>query len=183
MLKALQTLWPDTIVQRCRFHAWLNVKAKLTLHPETIAGRQLLGLTRDLLQCRSRRQARRWKHQLKHWYRKHGGYIGQRTTTTNPKPGQRKWHYTHARLRSAYRQLHTIQEDLLRASYRASPGLPRNTNYVEGGINSQLRTKLKDHRGMSWKHQMKLTEQYLYSRTEAAETKPFWGQKPPRKTR
>lgn len=33
MLKALQTIWPDTIVQRCRFHAWLNVKTSHLLSP------------------------------------------------------------------------------------------------------------------------------------------------------
>jgi len=53
----LKAVWPDTIVQRCRFHAWLNVKAKLTLHPETEAGQQLLGLTRDLLHVHAKRQA------------------------------------------------------------------------------------------------------------------------------
>jgi hypothetical protein len=43
---------------------------------------------------------------------------------------------------------------------------------MEGGINSQLRTKLKLHRGMSEEHQRRLVEWYLYGRTEGA--------KPPR---
>jgi len=182
MLHALKALWPDTIVQRCRFHTWLNVKAKLTLHPETIAGQQLLSLTRDLLHVHTKRQARRWKCQLKQWYRKHGDYIAEKTVTSNPGARQRHWRYTHARLRSAYRQLNTIQDGLLRSSYRPHPSLPRTINHVEGGINSQLRTLLKNHRGMSNEHQMKLVERYLYSRTEAAETKSISGQKAPRKT-
>ncbi len=41
-----------------------------------------------------------------------------------------------------------------------------------GGINSQLRTKLKLHRGMNEEHQRRLVEWYLYSRTN--------NQKPPR---
>jgi hypothetical protein len=172
MLKALRTIWPTTVVQRCRFHTWLNVKAKLTLHPETVAGMQLLELTRVLLHVHTRRQARCWKWQLKHWHRKHGGYIAEQTVTSNPGARQRRWRYTHARLRSAYRQLHTIQADLLRSSYRPNSSLPRTTNHVEGGINSQLRAKLKQHRGMTHEHQMKLVEQYLYSRTEAASAAP-----------
>lgn len=169
MLKALQTIWPNTIVQRCRFHAWLNVKTKLTLHPETDAGQQLLDLTLDLLHVRTKRQGRHWKRRLKQWYHKHGVYIAERTVTSDPTARQRRWRYTHSRLRSAYRQLHTIQDDLLRSSYRPNPSLSRTTNHVEGGINSQLRTKLKLHRGMTYEHQMKLVEQYLYGRTEAAE--------------
>ncbi len=172
MLKAIQTVWPTTIVQRCRFHAWLNVKTKLTLHPETAAGQQLLSLTRDLLHVHTKRQARRWKRSLKQWYRNHGDYVAEKTVTSDPGARQRRWRYTHARLRSAYRQLHTIQDDLLRSSYRPDPHLPRTTNHVEGGVNSQLRTKLKLHRGMTYEHQMKLVEQYLYSRTEAADAAP-----------
>jgi len=182
MLHALNTLWSGTVIQRCRFHAWLNVKTKLTLHPESEAGQQLLAITRDLLQVHRKREARIWKEKLKRWYRKHHSYINQRTINPKPKFGQRKWRYTHYRTRSAYRQLYKLRDDLLRSSYRPNPQLPRNTNYLEGGINSQIRTLLKNHRGMSNEHQMKLTEQYLYSRTEAAGTQPISRQKAPRKT-
>lgn len=182
MLLALNTLWPETIVQRCRFHVWLNVKAKLTLHPESVAGQQLLTLTLELLHVHSKREARIWKSKLRRWYRKHHDYVNHRTVNPKPAKGQRKWRYTHDRVHSAYRQVYKLRDDLLRSSYRPSPSLPRNTNRLEGGINSQLRTKLKDHRGMSYEHQMKLVEQYLYSRTEAAQTQPISGQKAPRKT-
>jgi hypothetical protein len=74
LLRAIAICWPRTIVQRCRFHAWLNVKTKLTLHPESRAGQDLLELTRALLYVRTRRQARRWKRWLKSWsYRQKRG--------------------------------------------------------------------------------------------------------------
>jgi hypothetical protein len=172
LLKAIAICWPDTVVQRCRFHAWLNVKTKLTLHPESRAGQQLLELTRNLLHVRTKRQARRWKRQLKSWYRKHREYVNERTVKHHPKPGERHWRYTHERLRSAYRQLIRITDDLLRSSYHPSLYLPSTTNHVEGGINSQIRTKIKQHRGMTDKHQMVLVNWYLYTRAE--------GQKAPR---
>lgn len=173
LLKALAICWPDTIVQRCRFHAWLNIKTKLTLQPESRAGQELLTLTRDLLHAQTRRQARHWKRQLKHWYKKHQTFVNARTVKAEPKPRQRSWRYTHERLRSAYRQLHKITDDLLRSSYRPHPELCATTNHVEGGINSQIRTKLKLHRGMPAAHQMRLVDWYLYGRVEGA--------KPPRK--
>ena len=172
LLKAISICWPETIVQRCRFHAWLNVKAKLTLHPESQSGQELLELTRNLLHVRTRRQARRWKRRLKNWHKKYKEYVNERTVKHAPKPRERSWRYTHERLRSAHRQLTRITDDLLRSSYRPSPVLPSTTNHVEGGINSQIRTKLKQHRGMKNEHQMVLVDWYLYGRTE--------GQKAPR---
>ena len=172
LLKAISICWPQTTIQRCRFHAWLNVKKKLTLNPESRTGKELLKLARDLQQIRTRKQARRWKHRLKNWYKKHQKYINERTIKSHPKPKERPWNYTHERTRSAYRQLHKVADDLLRSSYRRSPQLPATTNHVEGGINSQIRARIKLHRGMPDEHQKILVNWYLYTRTE--------GQKPTR---
>lgn len=173
LLKALVGCWPDSIVQRCRFHAWLNIKTKLTLNPESRAGQKLLKLARDLLHIRTRKEVRRWKRRLKQWYRKHQKYINERTIKHDHKPMKRSWRYTHERLRSSYRQLSKITDDLLRSSYRPNTKLPSTTNHIEGGINSQIRTKIKAHRGMPSAHQMRLVDWYLYTRIE--------GKKPPRK--
>lgn len=166
LLKALAICWPKAVIQRCRFHVWFNVKTKLTLRPESLAAQELLQLTRDILHVQTRRQAKRWKRQLKYWYRKHHNYVNERTIKQDPKPPERSWRYTHERLRSAYRQLHKQTDDLLRSSYRPNPELRSTTNHIEGGINSQIRTKLKAHRGMPAIHQMRLVDWYLYSRTE-----------------
>jgi len=182
MLLAIKTLWPNTTVQRCRFHVLLNVRTKLTRHPGSPAGQALLLLAQDLLSIRRKREARIWKARLRRWYRKHHTYIEHQTVTSNPRARQRRWHYTHGRVRSAYRQLYKLRDDVLRSSYRPSPDLPPTSNHLEAGINSQLRRWLGYHRGLPYEHQMKLVEQYLYSRSEAAQTQPQSGQKPPRKT-
>lgn len=173
LLKALALCWPATTVQRCRFHAWLNIRQKLTLDPTSKAGRELLKLARTLLHVRTRRHARRWKRQLRHWRRKHDAFVRERTVKPDPLPRQRPWRYTHERLRSAYRQLDHLSDDLLRSSYRPSPSLPSTTNHVEGGINSQLRTLLKHHRGMTDEHQRVLVNWYLYGRSEEAKPPRF----------
>lgn len=173
MLKALDICWPATVVQRCRFHVWLNTKSKLTLRPNSQAGQELLALSRQLLHVRTRRQARRWRRSLKYWHRKHACYVTERTVKDDPKPRERVWRYTHARLRSAYYQLNKHAEDLLRSSYRPHPELPSTTNHLEGGINSPIRSKLKLHRGMTSEHQMVLVDWYLYGRTEGAKPPRF----------
>lgn len=176
ILLAIARCWPSTRVQRCHFHVWQNIRSKLTLFPQTEASQHLLLLTKILLKgIQTNEDAERWQGKLQAWEKLHGDFIRERTTTPNSKPGQRTWRYTHERVRSAYRQLAKLLRDdqlftYLQETLLATTDhpIPRTTNYVEGGINSQLRTKLKLHRGMSEEHQRRLVEWYLYSRTEGA---------------
>lgn len=168
ILKAVRTAWPNTTVQRCLFHVWLNTKTNLTLRPKTEAGRDLLALVRALWRVRTRRQMRRWKRAFRRWQKRYADFANERTYHTDPSPGTRKWWYTHGRLRSVYRQLaHLTDTGQLFAYVRyAHVELPRTTNHIEGGINSQIRTLLKQHRGLTQSHQQRLVDWYLYSRTE-----------------
>jgi hypothetical protein len=177
ILLAIARCWPQARIQRCTFHVWQNIRVKLTLHPQTKAGCELLQLTRDLWQAKTLPQAEHWEQRLRVWYAQYGDFIRERTYKSETEPGRRRWWYTHRNLRSAYKQLNKLLRDKQLFTHLetnlTTTTIPRTTNYVEGGINSQLRTKLKLHRGMSQEHQRRLVDWYLYSRTEGA--------KPPRK--
>ncbi len=177
VLLAIVRCWPKTRIQRCVFHVWQNIRVKLTLHPQTIAGQELLQLTRDLWQVKTSQQSLEWQQRLQAWQEQYGSFIRERTYFASPTSGHRRWWYTHRGLRSAYKQLEKLVQTNQLFTYLdtalTTEPIPRTTNYVEGGINSQLRTKLKLHRGMSEEHQRRLVEWYLYSRTEEP--------KPPRK--
>jgi len=172
VLLAIARVWPNARIQRCIFHVWQNIRTKLSLHPKTEAGQELLGLTKVLLKgIATKEGAALWRAQLAAWEKRYGSLIRERTNVINPRPGQHKWWYTHGRLRSAYKQLDKLLRDnqlftYLETDLTPEP-IPRTTNYVEGGINSQLRTKLKLHRGMNEEHQRRLVEWYLHGRTEA----------------
>jgi hypothetical protein len=176
ILLAIARCWPEARIQRCIFHVWQNIRVKLTLHPLTEAGRELLQLTRDLWKVHNLEQAANWQQHLEAWHERHSNFIRERTNKDTSEPGKRRWWYTHGRLRSAYYQLAKLLRDdqlFTHLKLLTDAPIPRTTNYVEGGINSQLRTKLKLHRGMNEEHQRRLVEWYLYSRTEDP--------KPPRK--
>lgn len=174
ILLSISRNWPATRVQRCHFHVWQNVRSKITLFPQSEAGRHLLLLAKMLLKgLHTKDEAERWQAELVDWEELYGDFIREQTVNPNPRPGQRKWRYTHERLRSAYRQLAKLVKDDQLFAYldeqllqQTKQLVPRTTNHVEGGINSQLRTKLKLHRGMSEAHQRRLVDWYLYSRTE-----------------
>ncbi len=178
VLLSIVRCWPSTKVQRCHFHVWQNIRSKLTLHPQTTAGLSLLLLTKKLLRgIFTTKEAQVWQSLLAAWEQKFGDFIKERTYSNSLGQRRRKWRYTHERLRSAYRQLAKLLKEkqlftyldsqLLQRIQIIAPSqvIPRTTNYVEGGINSQLRTKLKLHRGMSEDHQRRLVDWYLYSRT------------------
>ena len=175
ILLSIARNWNGTRIQRCHFHVWQNIRSKLTLNPQTEAGHHLLLITKVLLKgLYTREEVEKWQDKLNTWEELYGDFIRERTINPNPRPGQRKWRYTHERVRSAYRQLTKLLKDDQLFTYLDEQVLqntnqqpiPRTTNYVEGGINSQLRTKLKLHRGMSEEHQRRLVEWYLYTRTE-----------------
>ena len=178
ILLAIGRVWPKARIQRCHFHVWQNVRTKLSLHPTTLAGQQLLTLTKQLLRgINTQEEAAIWIKSLYGWEERWHGLLRERTLRENPPPHKRQWWYTHGKLRSAYYQLHKLVESnqlfvYLEADLTDQP-IPRFTNHVEGGINSQIRTKLKLHRGLNQTHLQRLVDWYLSSRTET--------KKPPRK--
>lgn len=169
ILLAIARCWATAKIQRCLFHVWQNVRAKLTLHPQTTAGQELLQLTRDLWLVQTQDHALAWQQRVQTWEQHYSTFIQERTYYEQPISHRRRWWYTHRGIRSAFTQLKKlVQADqlfvYLDRTLTDEP-IPRTTNHVEGGINSQLRTKLKLHRGLNQLHQQRLVDWYLYSRT------------------
>lgn len=58
--KAVRETWPRTMVQRCTFHAFSQVKCYTTTRPKLQAGRELYLIARDLMGVETLRQAELW---------------------------------------------------------------------------------------------------------------------------
>ena len=175
ILKAISACWPETRIQRCHFHVWMNVRSKLTLHPKTPAGAELLLLARILLRgIDTLAQRDQWIQQLYAFGERYDKIIKERTYGPINPFGCRRWWYTHRNLRSAYRQLIKLVKDEQLFTYlevvvtdtdtgKPVP-IPRTTNHVEGGINSRLRDLMKLHRGLPVERQIRLVDWYLHTR-------------------
>lgn len=167
---ALRGTWPDTLVQRCLFHVWMNLKTHLTLKPRTPAGQSLLQLGRRLLSINTTDEATRWLQLVNEWWVAYGHLTTERTYAkrrlTNglwDSPTGRQWWYTHERLRRAYRLLaDLIKKDHL-FTYLVT-GCPKTTSRLEGGINHPIKNILRLHRGMTATHQMRAAEWVLIER-------------------
>lgn len=180
MLLSIARCWPTTRVQRCLFHIWQNIRSKLTLNPQTEAGVDLLAHYRQIWDMTTHYLACQWEEVFYEIYSYHQKFLDERTYAQVSIAGRRSWWYTHRDTRAAYRQLDKLlkskqlfthlEPELLVA---ISKPIPRTTNHMEGGTNSTLKGQLYIHRGMPSNHQQRLTEWYLYSKTE--------DRKPPRK--
>lgn len=163
--KALKRVWPKAKLQRCTFHAFLQVKRYTTDRPKTIAGIEIYMIAKDLLMIKDMEQAGHWVTRLINWRIKHKTFLSEMT-----RDEKGKLRPMHERLLKAERSLARLvrQNTLftyLDESLSYGEELPSTNNRIEGGINAQLRTMLRNHRGMSIERRIKAVFWWCYFHT------------------
>ena len=160
--KALRRVWPNTKHQRCLFHVACQVKRYVTAHPNTTAGYELYRLSRDLLDIHTMEEAERWNDRFCRWLGKYQQFLSEMTADEN---GNKR--PTHERLVKAEKSierlirnhtLFTYLDEQLCSEFKA----PSTNNYLEGGVNAQLRTMLREHRGLSVERRIKAVFWWCY---------------------
>ena len=160
--KALKRVWRKAKLQRCTFHAFLQVKRYTTDSPKTIAGIEMYMIAKDLLMIKDLGQAANWVTRLINWRIKHKAFLSEMT-----RDEKGKLRPMHERLLKAERSLIRLvrQNTLftyLDESLSYGEELPSTNNRIEGGINAQLRTMLRNHRGMSIERRIKAVFWWCY---------------------
>lgn len=163
---AVAAEWPATRVQRCTYHAFCQVRRYTTTRPKLQAGIELYGLAKDLLGIGTLHQADLWVERLMQWCGFWGDFLEERTW----REGRRE--YTHERLRKARRSLVGLVNagtlfTHLDPDLAAEGPLPSTNNVIEGGVNAQLRSVLRNHRGLRADRRVKAVYWWCYMRTEA----------------
>ena len=159
LLKAIGTVFPGVLIQRCLIHVLRQAKAWLTQHPKTRAGRELLDLVMALSTIRTQRQKRRWIRRFCRWKSRHYTFLKERTEALSG----RSW-YTHRTLRGVRTLLTNASPDLFR--FVKDPTIPSTSNIVEGGVNSRLKELIRCHRGVSLKKKLVICCWYLSLRQQ-----------------
>jgi hypothetical protein len=166
ILKAAKDVWGDLIIQRCQVHVKRNIRVKLTLHPESEAGKDLAYLMQSLCKVRTEEDMGVFIGMFAYYCEQHKSFLEHKTYNQNLNSKKKHW-FTHARVRSAYKQIEKlVREDQLFA-YVTHPELqlPNTTNALEGGINAQLDELIRRHRGLTGQHQCCLISLFLRART------------------
>jgi transposase-like protein len=164
LLAAVQWQWPEAKIQRCVVHIERLVRIKLTRHPKTVAGRELLLLAQGLFTVRTRRQRRRWLRAHRRWERRHATFLKERSYGEPTAGKKRRWWYTHRNIRAARSLIRNALPHLF--TFVRYPQVPRTTNHVEGGVNSRLKELVLRHRGLSPIQKQALVAAYLTQRNQ-----------------
>jgi len=149
IFQALSAYYP---IQMCQFHQQQIVKRYLTGNPLTLAGQELQKVSEELTHV-----DREWFEILLYvWDFKYGSFLKEKTV--NPTTG--KWHYTHKRMRSAYRSLKNNLPYLF--TYQNVKNMPNTTNSIDGYF-SYLKGAVSIHRGLKLHRKTKVIESLIVS--------------------
>lgn len=138
--RGVKEVFLDLPVQMCQFHQVAIINRYLTRKPKLDAGKELRSISLALTNSTEKE----FTDLLNNWHGKWKKFLKEKST--NIETG--KLHYTHKRLRSAYRSLKTNLPYLF--TYQKYPELkiPNTTNSLDGTF-SYFKTLLRVHRGMS----------------------------------
>ena len=148
----VRAVFTDVPVQMCQFHQKMIINRYITTKPKLEAGIELRDITHNL--CKTSEEA--LSEVLSKWNDKWKEFLKERTT--NSITG--KWHYTHKRLRSAYRSLKTNLPYLFTYQKYPELNIPNTTNSLDGSF-SQLKELVRIHRGINKEMKRKIINEIL----------------------
>jgi hypothetical protein len=137
-------------VQMCHFHMLCIVTRYTTKRPRLLAAQELRRLTKLL----PKTDQESFEHWLQEWHTKWNDFLNEKTWDEE----QKRWWFTHKRLRQAYRSL--VRHLPYLFTYHHHPDMPNTTNSLDGSF-SHLKDRLRVHRGLRWSRKLKLIEELL----------------------
>ena len=147
VLHMLNREFPDIPVQFCQFHQIQIVTRYLSKNPKLEAGKTLRCIALTLTDTNQKT----FTEKLNKWYSEWKNFLNEKSRN----PETNRWHYTHRRLRSAYRSLKTNLPWLF--TYLNYPALhiPNTANICDGSF-AHWKNMLKVHRGLKKHRKIKM---------------------------
>jgi hypothetical protein len=142
----------DIPVQMCQFHQAAIIRRYITKNPRMPAAIELKQVV-DLMKQTDKES---FEGALNEWHLKWKPFLDERSV--NEQTG--KSFYTHKRLRSAYRSLKTNLKWLFTWYDHIELNIPSTNNAIEGHF-ADLKTKLRNHNGLSIERKKKFIDEFL----------------------
>ena len=139
-------------VQMCQYHQVKIIKRYLTSQPELIASKELLSIVKLLAHT----DKENFIGLFDEWVNKWNNFLRERVQ--DKKTG--KSYYVHKRLRSAYLSLKRNMPYLWTFYDYPGFGIPNTNNGLEGKF-TDLKSKLRNHNGLSKEHRKIFIDQYF----------------------
>jgi len=139
-------------VQMCQFHQASIVRRYITKNPRMPAAIELKQITELMKQT----DKESFEGALNEWHLRWKAFLNERSI--NEQTG--KSHYTHKRLRSAYRSLKTNLKWLFIWYDHIELDIPNTTNAIDGHF-ADLKNKLRNHNGLSIERKKKFIDEFF----------------------
>ena len=139
-------------VQMCQFHQVAIIRRYITKNPRLAASIEL----KEIVSLLKHTDKESFEGALNEWFSDWESFLNERTI--NIETGQS--HYTHKRLRSAYRSLKTNLPWLFTWYDNIEMKIPNTTNAIEGHF-ANLKIKLRNHNGLSSSNKIKFIDGFL----------------------
>lgn len=154
--KGLFKALSDYPIQMCQYHQIAIVNRYITRKPKHLAAKELKEVV--TLLCHTDKES--FYGALDQWYAKWESYIN--TRVVNHETGKSR--YEHKRLRSAYKSLERNKQYLFTYYDNIESGIPNTNNQLEGTF-TNLKNKLRNHNGLSYKRKEKFINGFLEAST------------------
>ncbi|MDP4008220.1 MAG: hypothetical protein Q8P68_03445 [Candidatus Peregrinibacteria bacterium] len=152
VLHMLLRKFPGVPVQYCQFHQMQTITIYLSKKPKLEAGKELRRLALTLPET----DRKTFTDDLNKWHEKWESFLGEKSVD----PLTRRWHFTHRRLKSAYRSLKTNLPYLFTYLDFHELKIPNTTNSCDGSF-AHWKGKLGVHRGLAKKRKQKMMHYLL----------------------
>lgn len=139
-------------IQMCQFHQTAIVTRYITKNPKLEAGKGL----KELMKLLKNTDKESFIGVLEEWHQEWNDFLKEKTYN----PETKTYHFTHRRIRSAYRSLKTNLPYLFTWYDHIDLNIPNTTNSLEG-IFSNLKTKVRVHAGLKKHRKMNIIDELL----------------------
>lgn len=151
--RGLYKAFKDYPIQMCHFHQRKTINKYLTRKPRLEASKDLQKIMYTLTSTNQKNFTKK----LEEWYTKHKEFLNEKSSSIITK----KEHFTHPRIRSAYRSLLTNLPYLFTHKNEKDIIIHNTTNSIDGGVFSPMKKLIKIHNGFSKSLKIKMVDDYL----------------------
>ena len=151
--RGLNTLFKGYQIQMCHFHQKKIVDRYITKNPKLEASIEL----QEILTRLSKTTQARFKNKLLSWHRKHEDFLNEMTINYDTREAT----YTHYKLRAAYASLCSNLDYLFTSKNLLNLSIPNTTNHLDGGKFSDLKSRIRVHRGLSKSLKKKVVDFFM----------------------
>ena len=164
---AANKIYVNPSIQRCFVHIYRYIKRQVGKHPTTPAKRAIANVAAQLFTVDTKEKSEKWEKSFRKQYDKYKNEIMEKRPLKNP-GGKTKYYWVNKNLHYAWHHiLYPLNKGYL-WSYLAHPkgNVPRDTNCLEGGVNSNLKQLNYVHRGMKKDDEQKMLQWDLLRKSE-----------------